>query len=328
MRNDAVSGQESVKNMKKFAALLLALLLTLSLLTALAEAPAPLRVGALKGPTAMGLVKMMKDDEGTDNYVFTLAASPDALVPTLVRGELDLACLPVNLAAILYANTKGAVQVVNINTLGVLYILERGDSVQSLANLSGRTIYASGKASTPEYALSHLLKEAGVADVNMEWKAEHAEALAALMADENGLALLPQPFVTVAQGKSPDIRVALDLNQAWADQFGSALITGVTVARREVLEAQPEAIARFLTDYEASIHYVNDNVAEAAALIGEFDIFNAQVAEKALPFCNIAFVKGMEMQAMLMPFYQMLFDQDAATTGGSLPDEGFYHLTD
>ena len=314
--------------MKKTVAILLTALLALSLLSGLAEAPDPLRIGALKGPTAMGLVKMMKDDEGKDNYAFTLAASPDALVPTLVRGELDLACLPVNLAAILYANTKGAVKVVNINTLGVLYIVERGDSVKSLSDLKGRTIYASGKASTPEYALSHLLKEAGVADVTMEWKAEHAEALAALMADEKGLALLPQPFVTVARGKSPDIRVALDLNQEWEGQFGSALITGVTVARAEVIEQQPERIAQFLTDYEASIGYVNENVPEAAALIGEYDIFNAQVAEKALPQCNIRFVKGQGMQDMLMPFYQMLFDQDAATTGGNLPDEGFYHLPD
>ena len=311
--------------MKKTAAILLALLLCLSLLPGLAEAPAALRVGALKGPTAMGLVKMMKDDEGSDHYAFTLAASPDALVPALVRGELDLACLPVNLAAILYANTKGAVKVININTLGVLYILERGDSVQSLADLKGRTIYASGKASTPEYALNHLLKEAGVADVTMEWKAEHAEALAALLADEKGLALLPQPFVTVAQGKSPDIRVALDLNKEWEDQFGTALITGVTVARTEVIAQQAGRIAQFMTDYDASISYVNENVAEAAALIGEYDIFNPQVAQKALPHCNIRFVMGQEMQDLLIPFYQMLFDQDPATTGGSLPDAGFYH---
>ena len=314
--------------MKKILGILLAALLVLSLAGGLAEAPAALKVGALKGPTAMGLVKMMKDDEGQDRYAFTLAASPDALVPTLVRGELDLACLPVNLAAILYANTKGAVQVVNINTLGVLYIVERGDSVKTLEDLKGRTIYASGKASTPEYALNHLLKNAGVEEVTVEWKAEHAEALAALMADEQGLALLPQPFVTVAQGKSPDIRVALDLNEAWQSQFGSALITGVTVARTEVIKNQPEAIAQFLADYEASITYVNGHVAEAAALIGEYDIFNAQVAEKALPHCNIAFVKGEEMKDLLVPFYQMLFDQDAATTGGSLPDEGFYHFSE
>ncbi|NLX82537.1 MAG: ABC transporter substrate-binding protein [Clostridiales bacterium] len=312
--------------MKKLTSILLASLLILSVLSGLAEAPPPpLRVGALKGPTAMGLVKLMKDDEGKNGYAFTLAASPDALVPELVRGNLDLACVPVNLAAILYANTKGAIQVVNINTKGVLYIVERGETVKSLADLKGRTIYASGKASTPEYALNHLLSEAGV-EANLEWKAEHAEALAALMADEKGLALLPQPFVTVAQSKSQDIRMALDLNAQWKEQFDSELITGVTVARKEVIKQDAERLANFLTDYEASITYVNENVPEAAALIGEFDIFNAQVAEKALPHCSIAFVKGEEMKALLVPFYQMLFEQNPQATGGSLPDDGFYYL--
>ena len=311
--------------MKKLISLLLCVLLLSALAPSLAEEhQTALRVGALKGPTAMGLVKMMKDSK---DFAFTLAASPDALVPALVKGELDLACIPVNLAAILYANTKGAIKVVNINTLGVLYIVERGESVKTLADLKGRTIYASGKASTPEYVLNHLLKTAGVEDAKVEWKAEHAEALAALMQDDKALALLPQPFVTVAQTKSQDIKIALDLNKEWQEQMGSPLITGVTVARQAAFtDLGEEIFAEFLAEYEASVAYVNANVKEAAALIGEFDIFAAPVAEKALPYCNITFIKGEEMKAMLEPFYQMLFDQNPASTGGALPDEAFYYL--
>lgn len=311
--------------MKKFLAIALAALLLLSSLPVDGEGEKPLNIGALKGPTAMGLVKLMKDSEGGQDYAFTLAASPDALLPSLTRGELDLACVPVNLAAILYANTKGAVRVVNINTLGVLYIVEQGETVNSLEDLRGRTLYASGKASTPEYALQHLLNLAKVAEVDIQWKAEHAEALAALMADKTALAMLPQPFVTVAQGKNPAIRVALDLNAEWEKLGEGKLITGVTVARRELIENQPERLAQFLADYEQSVSFVNENIKEAAELIGAYDIINAQAAEKALPFCSITFIKGREMADLLIPFYQVLFDFNPMTTGGSLPDDSFYY---
>lgn len=292
---------------------------------ALAE-PQPLRVGALKGPTAMGMVKLMQDAQGGGEYAFTLAASPDALLPALARGEMDLACLPANLAAILYANTQGAVRVVNINTLGVLYIVERGGTVKSLADLSGRTLYASGKASTPEYALNHLLALAGVSDLNIEWKAEHSEALAAMLTNPEALAMLPQPFVAVAQGKNPDIRVALDLNHEWEALGQGSMVTGVTVARRELIEQQPECLNRFLQEYQASTEYVTGHPAQAAALIEGFGILGAQAAERALPECGITAVTGQEMKELLQPFYQVLFAQNPASTGGSLPDDAFYYL--
>lgn len=311
--------------MKKLISLLLALVLSLSLSFALATEETPLRVGALKGPTSMGLVKLMKDKEGTGEYAFTLAASPDALLPELVRGGLDIACLPVNLAAILFANTKGAIQVVNINTLGVLYIIEKGETVNNLSGLAGKTLYASGKSSTPEYVLNHLLNLAKVEGVDIQWKGEHQEVLAALMADPTALALLPQPFVAVAQLKSPDIRIAVDLNQEWANLGEGSLITGVTVARAELIKEQPEKLENFLKDYESSVSFVYNNHEEAAKLIGEFDIINEKAALLALPYAGITFVKGGEMVAQLTPFYQMLFDSNPATTGGSLPTDAFYY---
>ncbi len=312
--------------MKKLCSLVMALLVLLAVLPGLNETrAAPLRVGALKGPTAMGLVKLMEDARDSTAYAFTLAASPDALVPALARGELDLACLPVNLAAILYANTQGALRVVNINTLGVLYIVERGESVHQTADLAGRTVYASGKASTPEYVLSHLLTQAGLEDVTVEWKAEHAEALAALLNDPAGLAMLPQPFVTVAQTRNPDIRIALDLNAEREALGAGTLITGVTVARAELIDAQPERLAAFLADHEASAAFVSQNIPEAARLIGGFDIINEQVAQKALPYCGITFISGEDMVQRLQAFYQMLFEQNPASTGGALPDDAFYY---
>lgn len=319
--------------MKRQFAWLLALVLALALPAGcLAEAAEPTRVGALQGPTAMGMVEMMRDC--ADDYAFTIAGSADVLTPSLVQGELDVAAVPANLAAVLYNNTSGQVKVLAINTLGVLYIVERGDSVQSVEDLRGKTLYTAGKGSTPEYALNYILRGNGLdpeTDLTIEFMSEHAECLAALMNDPEAVAMLPQPFATVAQSKAEDMRVALDLTAEWdALQAGSeapsAMLTGVVVARTAWIEEHPEAVASFLEDYEKSVQFTQENVAEAAALIGEYDIFEADVAEKALPYCNITFVAGEEMQNLLSGYLAVLYEQDPASVGGTLPDEAFYYL--
>ena len=331
-----------MKNMKRMAALCLALVLTL---TAVAcgkkeeEQPQEVTgesysVAALKGPTAMGLVKLMHDAEQEDasfvnDYTFTLAASADEVAPLLIKGELDMACVPANLAATLYQKTEGEIVTLGINTLGVLYIVENGNAVRSMADLAGKTIVASGKGSTPEYALNYLLEQNGVKpmdDVIVDWKSEHSECVSALATGAATIAMLPQPFVTVAQSKLPDLRVALDLTEEWdALDNGSALLTGVVVARREVVESNPAAVDAFLADYAASVEWVNANTADAAALIGDYGIVEAAVAEKALPYCNIVCITGTEMKDKLSGYLQVLCDADSASVGGAMPGDDFYY---
>ena len=310
------------------------------------EAPATLRVGALKGPTAMGLVELMKASDlvsageevpqaydnlpdAVDTYTFTLAAAATELAPQLVKGDLDIACVPANLAATLYQQTEGEVVTLGINTLGVLYIVENGNAVQSLADLEGKTMVASGKDSTPEYALRYLLEENGVdpdTGVVIDWKNEHSECVSALASGAATIALLPQPFVTVAESKMPELRTALDLTEQWdALDNGSALITGVVVARRDVVEAHPQAVERFLEQYAASVDWVNVNTADAAALIGEYGIVDAAVAEKALPACNIVCITGSEMKEKLSGYLQVLCDASADSVGGAMPGDDFYY---
>ena len=289
------------------------------------------RVAALKGPTAMGMVKLMDDSEAEADspYDFNIYAAVDEITPQLVQGNLDLAAVPANLASVLYNQTEGKVKTLAIHTLGVLYIVENGDTVQSLADLKGKTIYASGKGATPEYALTYLLKQSGIdpeTDVTIEWKSEHTECLTALTTSENGIAMLPQPFVTTATMKNENIRVALDLNKEWeALGDGSALITGVLVGRSEFIDEHPDAVAEFLSKYEESISYVNGNVTEAAQLIEKYDIVPAAVAEKALPECNITFIAGDEMKTKLSGYLQTLFDQNPKAVGGAMPGDDFYY---
>lgn len=298
----------------------------------------PIRVTALKGPTAMGLAAFMDQaDQGNisdPTYDFQILGAVDEAAPMLVRETTDFAAIPANLASVLYNNTQGAIQVLAVNTLGVLYLAERGETVSSPEDLRGKTIYASGKGATPEYALRYILSENGIdpeKDVTIEWKSEHTECLSALLSDASGIAMLPQPFVTTAMQKSEDIRIALDLNQAWEElqedtAASSALITGVVVGRREFILENPEAVEDFLTRYQESIEFVNANTEEAAELIGSYDIVPVQVAKEALPACNITFIQGQEMKEKLSGYLKVLLDQNPKAVGGSLPPDDFYYL--
>lgn len=288
-------------------------------------------ITALKGPTAMGMVKLMEDAE-TDaalNYDFNIAASVDEVTPAIIQGTTDIAAVPANLASVLYNNTNGDMQVLAINTLGVLYIVENGDSIQSVSDLKGKTIYASGKGATPEYALNYILSSNGInpqTDVTIEWKSEHTECLAALTNDENGIALLPQPFVTVAQTKLPNLKVALDLTEEW-DKLGndSALLTGVIVAKKSFVASHTDAVNTFLAQYEASVSYVNENVDDAAVLVGKYGIVEEAVAKNAIPACNITYIDGDDMKTKLSGYLNTLYEQNPAAVGGTLPADDFYY---
>ena len=220
-------------------------------------------------------------------------------------------------------------QLIAINTLGVLYIVEKGgEAVQSLEDLKGRTIYATGKGSTPEYALSYLLKEHGLdiaADVTVEWKSEPTEVVALLAQNENAVAMMPQPYVTVASAQVEGLRVALNLTEEWDKlENGSRLITAGIVARREFVENHPEAVAAFLEQFAVSAAYANENVAEAAQLVEKYIGVKAPVAQKALPACNIVCITGQEMADILPGYLQTLFDLNPAAVGGNLPGADFY----
>lgn len=294
--------------------------------------PVKVDIAALKGPTAMGMVKLMSDSENGLNsdgneYSFILEGAVDAVTPKLVKGEVDISAIPANLASVLYNNTGSQIQVLAINTLGVLYIAEKGDTIKSVEDLRGRTIYASGKGATPEYALMYILEQNGLKvgkDVFIEWRSEHAECVAALLASENAVAMLPQPFLTTALMNNPDVRVALDLNTLWYEKMGSELITGVVAARKDFVENNEAAVRAFLDSYEQSVEFVNSNNAEAAKLIGDYGIIAEKVALKALPGCNITFISGERMQQALSNYLEVLYEQNPASVGGKVPEEGFY----
>ena len=325
--------------MKKIVSLLLALVLALSLAACAATQAKPyesvnIRLGGLKGPTSMGMAKLLDDAENgrtANTYTFTMAPSAGELTPQLIKGELDILAVPVNVASILYNQTEGAVQLLAASTLGVLYITEKGgETVTDVRSLAGKTLYATGKGATPEYALTYLLAQNGLTlgeDVTVEWKSEPSEIVALMAQEEHAIAMLPQPFVTVAQGKLEGLRVALDLSAQW-DALGldSRLITAGLLVRKAFADEHPEAVAKFLKEYAASTDYANSNPAETAALVEKLGIVNAAVAEKALPKCNLVCITGAEMKTAVSGYLQTLYDLKPDAVGGAMPGDGFYWL--
>lgn len=304
--------------------------------SAVAEECAAVRVGGLKGPTAMGMVKLMEEDAaGTtaNDYEFTLAGSADEINPLLIKGELDITAVPTNVASVLYNKTEGQVEILALNTLGVLYVVENGNTIQSVEDLRGKTIYSTGKGATPEYALNYILGENGLTagtDVTVEYKSEHSELASLLAAGQADLAVLPQPFVTSVLAKNPDVRIALNLTEEWdkVTEDGSKLTMGALVVRKDFAESNPEAVRNFLKEYQASTQYVTDeaNLDDAAALIEQYGIISAAVAKQALPYCNIVCITGEEMRTAAEGFLSILAKANPQSVGGTLPAEDFYYI--
>ena len=322
--------------MKKFkhgAILLLAAALAVLLQGCDKEAErASIRVASLKGPTTMGLVKLISDagdGKAAHDYQFDIYGTADEIVPLLVNEEVDVALVPCNLASVLYNKTGGKVQTAAVSTLGVLSILEAGDSIKSIADLKGRTIYSTGKGTTPEYVLNYLLKENGLdpaKDVVIEYKSEATELAVLLSQSDNAIAVVPEPFATVVKLQNPKVRTALDLTDEWEKASdGKSLVTGVVVVRKAFLEENPQAFRDFLKEFKASAAYVNKNVDEAGVLVAEYGIVEkATVAAKAIPGCHIVYVDGSEMKTLVGAYLKVLFEANPQSVGGKLPGDDFY----
>ena len=290
------------------------------------------RIAGMKGPTTMGMVKLMEEaeqGESSQDYQVEMYATAQEILPLMIQGEVDIALLPANVASNLYNQTKGQVQVAAINTLGVLYLVENGDSINSIADLKGKTIYSTGKNNTPEYTLNYILQQNDIdpaSDVTVEYKSEAAE-VATLLSQQEGIAVLPQPYVTIASSQNENLRTVLDLTEEW-DKVSpdSSLVTGVLVVNKEFAGNNTAQFEQFLQDYKASIDFVNQNTTEAAQLVANYGIVpKAPIAEKALPECNIVYIDKNDMKTKLSGYLQVLMEQNAQSIGGAMPQDDFYY---
>lgn len=290
-------------------------------------------IAVLSGPTGVGAVGLMEANDAenaVNSYDFTVAAANDEVVAGVMNGEFDIAAVATNVAANLYNKTDGAVQICALNTYGVLHILEQGESVQEIADLAGRTVYATGQGANPEYVLNYLLAANGLEpgrDVQVEFM-DSAALVAQMAAGEIDLAMLPMPAAATVTMQNADVRLALDLTEEWNKVTDDGALTmGCLVVRRDFAESNPEAMAVFLREYAESIAAVQDDVEHAAALCETYGIVpKAAVAKRAIPACNICCVTGGDIRATIEPYYNVLYNANPAAIGGALPEEDFYFV--
>lgn len=292
-------------------------------------------IAVLKGPTGIGAAQLMQKNEdksSLNEYQFTIAAAPEDITSKIVSGEIDIAAVPTNMAATLYNKTERKVKIAAINTLGVLYLLENGNTINTLDDLAGKTVYISGKGATPEYIMDYLLKANDIQNITMEFKSTHEELAAALAANELSIGILPEPQVTAVTSKNPDTRIALDITEEWEktsqklQKEESKLAMGCIIVREDFLNENKEAVNNFLNEYEQSIDFTNQNQKDTAVLVEKFEIMpNAQLAEKAIPYCNVVYIDGENMKNSLTNFYSVLFEANPQSIGGQLPDDNFYY---
>ena len=316
--------------MKKKLFFALALMMALAL-SICATADEKVNVFALKGPTGIGLTGVM---ENTDDYNFTLAGAADEIVAAIASGSADIAACPTNLAATLYKKTNGNVQLMALNTLGVLHVVSNDPSIDSFDDLAGRKLYATGQATVPEYALRYILEQNGLADkVEVEFVAEHSELATLMAAGKVDLGMLPEPHVTSLLMQNKDMQTVIDVTEAFESAAAKAgnedmvLSMGCVIVRRAFAEQNPEKVSAFLDAYSASVAMVNGDPAAAGELVQKHGVMpKAAVAARAIPNCHIVFVEGEAVRAQVEPLYQVLLAANPASIGGALPGDDFYYV--
>ncbi len=293
---------------------------------------ADMTVACLKGPTGVGMAQLMSLSENSktaNNYTFTVASAADEISGKIVSGEINIASVPTNLAAKLYSKTEGRIQMLAVNTLGVLSVIENGSSVKSVADLKGKTIYSTGEGSNPEYILRYILSENGIdpdKDVSIQFLAANDELVAALVSGKAQIAMVPEPAATTVLTKKDTLTRVLSVNDEWEKVSDSKLMMGCVVALKSYVEANPEAVAKFLEEYKASVESAVSDIPSAAVLCEKYGIVPAAaIAEKAIPNCNLTFVSGTDMKASIEGYFQVLLNADKTSIGGKLPADDFYY---
>jgi NitT/TauT family transport system substrate-binding protein len=293
-----------------------------------------INVAVIKGPSGIGMVNLMENNSTgstANDYNFSIVSSPEEIVNKISSNQVDLATPPTNLAASLYNKTNGKVQMLAASTKGVLYIMENGETIKSVADLKGKTIYSTGQGANPEYILNYILTQNGIdpkKDVNIEFRNENDELATLLATGTAQVALVPEPFVTTVKTKNADLRVALNMSEEWETASGgkSQLLMGSVIGRKEFIEQNTDAVNEFLNEYKASIEKAISDTDTTSSLCEKYGIIpKAAVAKAALPRCGLTYIDGKDMMEQVKGYFDVLFKANPKSVGGALPDEAFYY---
>ena len=293
--------------------------------------PVDMTVACMTGPTGVGMAKLMADSEAkttANNYTFTVASAATEINAKFIKGEINIASVPTNVAATLYNKTGGKVRMLAVNTYGVLSILEKGDSIKSIADLKGKTIYSTGKGQNPEFIFKHILTKNGLdpeKDVTINFVSSE-ELVAKLISGEAEIGLAPEPAATTVMVKNTALKRALSINDEWAKVSDSQLMMGCVIALDSYIEANPKAVEKFLEEYSKSIEFAKTNVDEAAKHCATYKITASEaIAKKAIPTCNLCYVTGADMKTNVNSYFTVLFNANKDSIGGAMPNDDLYY---
>lgn len=287
-------------------------------------------IAGLKGPTSIGMIKMIDEKSLNDNSYnveYIQESAPDALTAKIINGDIQISSVPINLASVLYNKSNKAIQIVAVNTVGNLYIVG-SDDISNLEELNDKVVGMSGKGSTPDYAMNYIINKNNLSDVELDYNQDHATLAQKVIAGDTKIALLPQPFATQVTMKNEDVKTLIDLNESWKNVTNdeSKLYTGCLIINKEFAENNKEFVEEFLLEYENSVKWVLENPEEASQLVEKNEVMQgAKLIEKAIPYCGITYEFASDIKESLDSFYKILFEFNEASVGGSLPDEEFYY---
>lgn len=296
------------------------------------DAELPVNVMVLNGTTGFGMAKLINDaaeGKAALNYAFSVESDASNITAALANGTADIAALPTNAAAAMYNKTNGGVQLLALNTRGVLYVVvnTETESIKSLADLAGKTVYV--PAQNPSFIFSYICQKNGLDDVTIDnTYAQPADLRTALAAGDVSVAVLPEPMVTIALSANDKLAVALDLTKEW-DEVSPAgsLVQGCVVVRTEFAAEHPTEVAAFLEEYEKSVALLTEDADTASQLIESTGVFaKGAVAKKALPNCNVCFITGEDMKAAMSDFLDIMFSVAPNSVGGAVPGDDFYYI--
>ncbi|MEQ8200780.1 MAG: ABC transporter substrate-binding protein [Syntrophomonadaceae bacterium] len=291
------------------------------------------KVAALRGPTALGMVKMMDAQPSLGENVkaeYVIEQSPDTLNAKLLTGEIAMASIPTNMAAKLY--NKGVnYQLAAMNTWGVLYVVTNGDIVKSWSDLKGKQIDNTGQGAATDVVFRYLLSKNGInpdKDVTIKYVPTPAEQAQLAIAGNSKITVLPEPWVSTVLNKNKDLKIALDMQQEWSRINGADVPFAQTclVVNADFASKNPAVMAKFLDEYAASIDWVNKNPAAAGELIKKQDIgIPADVAAAAIPRCNLRYMGAVDAKPAVEKYLEVLLNFSPDSIGGKLPDAKFYY---
>lgn len=321
--------------MKKLIALLLLLTLATTLIACTPKQTETLNVGYLSGPTGMGMAKMINDNKDGEKYTFSLQDQNAALV-ALQNGELDIICLPTNLAAQKYNTDMSNIVVLAINCLNSLFVISNSDeaNITTINDLAGKTVYTCLQG-TPRLILQHLVNELSL-DVTIKTEFDGKtlttpqDLQATLIANPEDLdiAVLPEPLVSAVGANTKNAyAVRVDLADAWSTISDSPIAMGCIVARADFVAENEALVREFLEEYKASIEFMSnpENIDSASQYVADAKIMGAQpLAKKALANLgdSIAYVDGSNMKGILEYVFGVFGNK---VIGGKLPDDSFYY---